>query len=71
MRKDASGDIWQVARFEDVEVGVVFQNGGNIWRKKSSRTAVMVSPERYAGTWFYFKQYETVEIRLSSAGTFA
>ena len=71
MRTDVKGDIWQVARFEDVEVGGIFQNGGNKWRKRSSRTAVIISPERYAWTWFYFNRHETVEIRLVSAGVMA
>lgn len=39
--------------FRDLEVGVYFWDGGNIWRKRSSRTCEIVSPERFKGRWFY------------------
>jgi len=61
MRKDTSGKIWFVDHFQNAQVNEYFQNDGNLWRKKSTRTAVIVHPERYTGRWFYFSNRETVE----------
>lgn len=62
MRKDISGKILMVTRFECVAIGEEYHNGGNVWRKRSTRTGVVIAPERYASTWFYFAQHETVEV---------
>ena len=67
MRKDSSGATWRVVQFADVPVGCVFKSNGNAWRKRSTRTAVMVSPSRYAGQWFYFNWYETAKIEYEGA----
>ena len=61
MRQDSTGKIWQPAYFKTLQVNEYFHHGGNFWRKRSGRTAVMVRPEIYAGKWFYFKQSEAVE----------
>ena len=40
--------------FEDLRVSETFSYNGNIWRKRSKRTAEIVKPEEHAGVWFYF-----------------
>lgn len=47
--------------FKDLPIGKDFHLNGNIWRKRSNRTAVLIEPKHVAGAWFYFKQAETVE----------
>jgi len=67
MRKDSTGKIWQVSYFKDCQVNQYFWNNGSLWRKRSTRTAVTVRPERYAGSWFYFGQSETIETQYTPA----
>ena len=67
MRKDANGKIWKADYFQNVQVNEYFQCNGNTWRKRSTRTAVIASPERHAGTWFYFGKCEVVERHVTPA----
>jgi len=48
--------------FEDLKVGRKFEQGGNIWIKKSTRTASIIYPAEYSGRWFYFKNHDLVTI---------
>lgn len=52
-----------LTQFERVRVGCLFSKGGNLWLKRSTRTAEIHKPEIYAGLWFYFSQREPVEIK--------
>lgn len=61
MRIDVNGAIWKHAYFRDVAIGESFHCNGNFWRKRSTKTAVMVRPVAYAGTWFYFRQNDVLE----------
>jgi hypothetical protein len=61
MRIDSAGTVWQVAYFRDVPIGAQFHCNGNRWMKRSSRTAVMVKPDSYAGIWFYFRGRDLCE----------
>ena len=56
-----------LTQFERVKVGANFSKGGNLWTKRSTKTAGIVRPEEYAGAWFYFTQREPVEILDLSA----
>ena len=58
-------------RFIDLPVDAFFANGGNVYKKKSTRTAVIVGAVRYLknryvitqefeGVWGYFKLSEMV-----------
>ena len=40
----------------------IFEKNGYIYRKKSSRTAEIIRPTEYAGTWFYFSAGELANI---------
>ena len=40
--------------FEGLKVGTKFSYNGNLWLKRSTRTAEIVKPEEHAGVWFYF-----------------
>ena len=44
---------YQIA-FEGLKVGTKFSYNGNLWLKRSTRTAEIVKPDDYAGRWFYF-----------------
>lgn len=59
--------------FASLPIGETFDHGGNLWRKRSSRTAEITmsrshnpDAQRWAihtdhsGTWAYFNQRETV-----------
>ena len=48
-------------QFKAIKVKALFNHGGNIWLKRSSRTAEIVKPSRFRGTWFYFGQDEYVK----------
>ena len=67
MRVDSKGTIWRTGYFHQVTVGETFHCNGNVWRKRSSRTAVMVRPVEYAGKWFYFRQNELLEREYTQA----
>lgn len=58
-------------RFSEVWIGEWFESGGNVWRKRSSRTAEIIMSRThdgnkwrinsdYFGKWFYFGKHETV-----------
>ena len=58
-------------RFIDLPVGSFFANGSNVYKKRSTRTAVIVGAVRYLkdrhvisdylnGLWFYYKLSEIV-----------
>ena len=49
-------------QFNSLPVGSLFIKGGNKWKKRSTRTAEIVEPVEYAGTWFYFGMSESVVI---------
>ena len=53
--------------FEDLKVGRTFEQGGNIWIKKSTRTASIIYPAEYSGRWFYFKNHDLVNIGIDVA----
>lgn len=61
MRIDTTDTIWKVNYFRNTPVGELFWSNGNKWRKRSTKTAAIVSPDCYAGTWFYFRQNDIVE----------
>jgi len=65
MRIDSNKTIWQVTYFKLVPVGASFKQDGNTWLKRSTRTAIMTKPERFAGKWFYFRGNERCEVALS------
>ena len=53
--------------FEDLKVGRTFEKGGNIWIKKSTRTASIIYPAEYSGLWFYFTNHDLVTIGIDVA----
>jgi hypothetical protein len=53
--------------FEDLKVGRTFEKNGNLWVKKSTRTASIIEPAEYSGRWFYFKNHDLVTIGIDSA----
>ena len=50
----------QRIEFKRVKVGAEFNSSGNKWLKRSTRTAVLLEPIAYAGTWFYFSMNQRV-----------
>ena len=50
------GFTYKVMPFKDIPIGCQFIALSTIYLKKSSRTAAIVSPSEYQGTWFYFAQ---------------
>jgi len=48
--------------FKRVKVGCEFNSAGNKWLKRSTRTAVLLEPIAYAGTWFYFSMAQRVVV---------
>ncbi len=40
--------------FKDIPVGYDFSLNGYRWLKKSTRTASIIKPVEFTGTWFYF-----------------
>ena len=68
------GRVFQMTnRFDSIEVGSTFDYGGNVYRKRSTRTAEIVLGRTYnpdelrwaihddhAGTWAYFSQGQRV-----------
>lgn len=65
MRIDTAGTIWKVDYFRNAATGETFHHNGNRWRKRSTRTAEIVRPECYAGTWFYFTGRDIIERALT------
>jgi len=61
MRKDTTGKIWFVDYFGNAQVNEYLHHNGTLWRKRSTRTAIIVHPKRHSGAWFYFGQKEIVE----------
>ena len=51
-----------LTQFERVKVGAHFSKNGNLWLKRSTRTAEIKKPIQYNGKWFYFSQREPIEI---------
>jgi len=59
--------------FASVPVGDHFEHGGNLWRKRSMRTAEIIASRgrvgsevgtvhrHYAGAWSYFRNLERVD----------
>lgn len=65
------GVMAHARRFDHVSVGMCFEHGGNLWRKRSQRTARIVASietvenpgtvhRRYKGTWCYWRNAEAV-----------
>jgi len=52
----------RLLEFNRIEVGSLFQRGGNTWIKRSTRTAAIVKPDHFAGTWFYFGVNDTATV---------
>ena len=50
--------------FEDLKVGRTFEKDGNLWVKKSTRTAGIIYPAEHYGRWFYFKHHDLVTIGI-------
>jgi len=48
-----NGFTYKVMPFKDIPIGARFGNVSTIYVKKSSRTAGIVDPSRFKGTWFY------------------
>ena len=48
--------------FVNLNVDSEFKSGGNIWVKRSLKTAEIVKPADYAGKRFYFGLKEVVEV---------
>ena len=48
----------QYAYFDDLPLTTNFSLHGNQWRKRSSRTAEIITPEQYRGFWAYFRNNE-------------
>ena len=55
-------DIRQYAYFSDLPVSTIFSMNGNQWRKRSTRTAQIVTPVEYSSSWFYFNQRDPVQV---------
>ena len=51
-----------LVQFERLKKGALFSKSGYRWLKRSTRTAEIVRPGEYIGTWFYFANRDTVEI---------
>lgn len=51
-----------LTQFQRVKVNALFSKGGNLWLKRSTRTAEILTPEEHAGVWGYFRNREPVEI---------
>lgn len=48
--------------FSSLAVAAVFHFNGNVWVKKSTRTAEITEPVRFVGRWFYFSGSDMVTI---------
>lgn len=46
--------------FAEVKIGRAFHRGGTFWRKRSTRTAVIIEGIG-EGLWFYWGQKETID----------
>ena len=44
----------QYIYFEDLPIGARFSLNGYEWRKRSSRTSIIIKPEEYSRFWAYF-----------------
>jgi len=49
--------------FKQLQVGGNFHLNGNWYRKRSTRTAEIIRPERFQDTWFYFSSNESIGIK--------
>lgn len=49
-----------MTNFKDVKAGAKFAFGGNLWVKRSTRTAGIIKPAEYSGRWFYFGATDNV-----------
>jgi hypothetical protein len=50
-------------KFSDLPTNENFSLNGNEYRKRSTRTAEIINPEMFSGTWFYFGKNELVLIK--------
>jgi len=46
----------QYIYFNELPEQAIFILNGNQYRKRSTRTAEIIKPVEYAGTWFYFRK---------------
>jgi hypothetical protein len=56
----------QYIYFNELPYGAEFSLNGNRWRKRSTRTAVMLKPVGYSGVCSYFVQRELCTVGLHS-----
>ena len=56
----------QFAHFSKLPLNTQFSLNGNMFKKRSTRTAEIVTPHQYSGTWFYFKSRQLVIVGLHS-----
>jgi hypothetical protein len=50
-------------KFNDLPVNDKFSLNGNEYRKRSTRTAEIIKPETFSGTWFYFGKNELILVK--------
>ncbi len=50
-------------QFGRLPVNTIFNRNGLKYRKKSTRTAVIITPVEYSGKWFYFSKNDLITIR--------
>ena len=58
----------QYIYFTDIPVGCEFSLNGNRWLKKSTRTACIIKPVEYTGTWFYFSKKDLCILTNANGG---
>jgi hypothetical protein len=46
----------QYALFEELPLKTLFVKDGNLWKKRSLRTAEIVKPIEFSSRWFYFSK---------------
>lgn len=56
----------QYTHFNELPHGAEFSLNGNVWRKQSTRTAVMLKPTEYVGVCSYFGNRELCIVGLHS-----
>ena len=56
----------QFAHFSKLPLNTHFSLNGNTFKKRSTRTAEIVKPHEYSGTWFYFRKKQLVIVDLHS-----
>ena len=48
--------------FNALPIGSLFSYNGNKYIKRSVRTAAILCPIEYKGTWFYFRKKDMVRV---------